>query len=476
MAILDQSFSAQNFEVIFNMLNRKGKVDITRMSTDYQQAVADMKNTYAQIRDQKRVKRSDWTNDDKSRFDSLNTGLKDLNKRKIDALRANLQAIADTVNSRVFRFVMNKHQYDGHEEFTIEKTSLAVDYAICQLQYNIKQTFQLETAGRHTIMLSLKRLLNTKSPLYIIRTDVSGFFESISQDMLYKKLNDNSLLSYKSKAFIKAIMQEFEEIKDINIISKDLGIPRGVGISSMLSEIFMKDIDRLIKTRREVIYYVRYVDDIFILLSSIHPFDSIEDYYADLTMLFSDYGLTLKSITDTKCQLIDYVKVRPSSKNFEYLGYRLELRYSRTGLELKYGLSQRKKDKIKERIDNAFTHYENLSKISIKQARRDLLDSLKLITGNIRLHNSKSGIKTGLYYNNNLIDEIGLVDLDILTRYLHGKILNVYADAFVSINNMDDFSRKLQDRINNIDLRQCWLQRCMYDLPVTRVSDIMIWL
>lgn len=51
MAILDQSFSAQNFEVIFNMLNRKGKVDITRMSTDYQQAVADMKNTYAQIRD-----------------------------------------------------------------------------------------------------------------------------------------------------------------------------------------------------------------------------------------------------------------------------------------------------------------------------------------------------------------------------------------------------------------------------------------
>lgn len=47
------------------------------------------------------MKRSDWTNDDKSRFDSLNTGLKDLNKRKIDALRANLQAIADTVNSRV---------------------------------------------------------------------------------------------------------------------------------------------------------------------------------------------------------------------------------------------------------------------------------------------------------------------------------------------------------------------------------------
>ena len=32
MSVLDQSFSAKNFEVIFNMLNRMGKMKITNLS------------------------------------------------------------------------------------------------------------------------------------------------------------------------------------------------------------------------------------------------------------------------------------------------------------------------------------------------------------------------------------------------------------------------------------------------------------
>lgn len=34
--MLDQSFSASNFEAIFNMENRKGQVDISTMSSTYQ--------------------------------------------------------------------------------------------------------------------------------------------------------------------------------------------------------------------------------------------------------------------------------------------------------------------------------------------------------------------------------------------------------------------------------------------------------
>lgn len=34
--MLDQSFSAHNFEVIFTMENRKGHIDITMMSQAYQ--------------------------------------------------------------------------------------------------------------------------------------------------------------------------------------------------------------------------------------------------------------------------------------------------------------------------------------------------------------------------------------------------------------------------------------------------------
>ena len=65
-------------------------------------------------------------------------------------------------------------------------------------------------------------------------------------------------------------------------IKKGLGVPRGIGISSLLSEIYMRDLDDCIKKRPEVIFYARYVDDIFILLSQLPQgknISTIEDYY-----------------------------------------------------------------------------------------------------------------------------------------------------------------------------------------------------
>ena len=41
----------------------------------------------------------------------------------------------------------------------------------------------------------------------------------------------NTLLSNKSKAFIKGILGEYENIKDHALVSPFQGIPRGIGIS-----------------------------------------------------------------------------------------------------------------------------------------------------------------------------------------------------------------------------------------------------
>lgn len=40
--MLDQSFSAKNFETIFTLLNRQGKVEIDAMSEDYQAFVGEI--------------------------------------------------------------------------------------------------------------------------------------------------------------------------------------------------------------------------------------------------------------------------------------------------------------------------------------------------------------------------------------------------------------------------------------------------
>ena len=43
--MIDQSFSASNFEAIFNMENRKGQVDISTLSSTYQAILEQLKKT-----------------------------------------------------------------------------------------------------------------------------------------------------------------------------------------------------------------------------------------------------------------------------------------------------------------------------------------------------------------------------------------------------------------------------------------------
>ena len=48
--MLDQSFSAKNFETIFTLLNRQGKVEIDAMSVDYRAIVGEIHTVNEEIK------------------------------------------------------------------------------------------------------------------------------------------------------------------------------------------------------------------------------------------------------------------------------------------------------------------------------------------------------------------------------------------------------------------------------------------
>ncbi len=139
-----------------------------------------------------------------------------------------------------------------------------------------------------------------------------------------------------------------------------------------------------------------------------------------------------------------------------------------------YSLSDKKIQKLNERIDKAFKHFETMSKKNVKAARRDLLDSLNFITGNFRLSNSKSHAKAGLYYNNDLIDDSS--EFDQFTRTLHSHIINPYAGLFSDVAERNRFIDALQKRIVRIDFKQRWESKKMYDFPLSRIAEISSWL
>ena len=105
-----------------------------------------------------------------------------------------------------------------------------------------------------------------------------------------------------------------------------------------------------------------------------------------------------------------------------------------------------------------------------------MLDALRLISGNIRLRNSKNGIKAGLYYSNDLLDEIGLKELDSFTQRIHHMSLNVPEQTIADDKERREFVSKLRKRIEKTDLVQSWKNRTMYNIHMDRLSEIMKWI
>ena len=135
-----------------------------------------------------------------------------------------------------------------------------------------------------------------------------------------------------------------------------------------------------------------------------------------------------------------------------------------------FGLSQAKKTRYYEKIDNIIKHFETLSKSNIKQAYHDLFDALNMISGNYKLYKTKNGVKVGLYYNNDLIDNTD--ELDELTNYLQNHAIEPYN----GLRDSADVKTKISRRFLTIDFKQRWKDRKMYKFSMQRMQEIDAWL
>lgn len=80
--MLDQSFSAHNFEVLFNLENRKGHIDIKSMSQPYQDVLAEIKDRNEKLRELRKKKKADRTSEECEKIEMLELKLKELRIKK----------------------------------------------------------------------------------------------------------------------------------------------------------------------------------------------------------------------------------------------------------------------------------------------------------------------------------------------------------------------------------------------------------
>lgn len=344
-----------------------------------------------------------------------------------------LNKITKLINKPDYHFstLLKIKDYDN----TIFKTSNSEDeFALRKLNDNLKKLYKFKQANRNLIINQIISLLNEEIPMSIVKLDIRKFYESIQKEELIKKLTDDPLLSYKSKQ----IFNNFISLPEITSIT---GLPRGINISSALSEILMRDFDKKIAQMEGVYYYARYVDDMIIFtfqdpLVLVKKTDELLHYETGLKLNCQKTKIIQRQCRCTNsckcngtCICSKTCKCKYDPKRnlyFEYLGYRFVFSdIPKSSEHLIITLSKNKINKLKTRIILSFFDFISNNDINLLEMR------IKFLTSNFILKRNKinESLNAGIYYNHPHINNAGLIELDNLTIFLR-KTINSKSRSF----------------------------------------------
>ncbi|MBE0663985.1 MAG: hypothetical protein IH597_16125 [Bacteroidales bacterium] len=406
--MLDQSFSAGNFRKILDIENRKGFYLEGEFYADIDEINKKIKDLNSDIRilGTKGLSKEDYIKE----REAIDDKKEELKAKREEKLIEKLAVVSSAVTAENFKLQIVVDTTITAKPVYKTAHNLENILALKQLQYNFRKLYKVKQSNRYSIISQLKNLLDDSFPKIIVKTDIKEFYESIPHDKLLKKLYDENLLTHLSRRFIQQILSEYK-----TLAATTKGVPRGIGISPYLTELYMRDVDAKIKCIPNVMYYARYVDDIIVIFMP-DIVNTTRDYKKTIKDIFIDEGLTMNEDID-KTRIIGLTdKHRKQNYFIEYLGYKFISGYdANKHIPLKLTISEKKKKRYGERLSKAFTLYEKQSKGNEKQARKLFVKRIKFLTSNTRLVNNKRNVITGIYYTNSLVNTN--TDFHVLDRY-----------------------------------------------------------
>lgn len=143
---------------------------------------------------------------------------------------------------------------------------------------------------------------------WILKTDIASFFDEICLKKLYGMLGDK-IREPEVLSLIQICCEAPELQKDGELHKKEKGIYQGMGMSPVLSNIYLMDFDKEMTER--CMLYVRYSDDILILGNSK---DEVEEILEFMRIRIEQKGLFLN---EKKTSVVS------ADIGVEFLGYRI---------------------------------------------------------------------------------------------------------------------------------------------------------
>ncbi|MEX6665255.1 antiviral reverse transcriptase Drt3a [Pseudomonas sp. W2-17] len=364
-----------------------------------------------------------------------------IDKRKVHHARlieSELESISKIIGGKEFRLKVSllPVMVGGKRVYGVGN-SLDQILAVRFVQRAMKVLYELRMPSRDILVSQIKSLALDGVPKYIIRSDVESFYESVRHKELLDGIHQAPELSVLIKRILTRLM------KDYVVVSGDKnGLPRGIGISAYLSEIYLSSIDAEIRRQDDLFYYARYVDDM-VLMYAPQRKELAEKYLTTLGEILHEKGLRFND----KTKSIDLLEVFKGK--FDYLGYAFDVSSSTSGVRL----SQRKFDKYKSRIDKAFSDYASNSRFIPKKSEEELMLRCLFLTGNMRLFNKKSNAFIGVYFSNKYITDTS--QLSGLDSFFKNKLKSIANPSLVRKLSKLSFEKGFKEKLfRNFDSKQ----------------------
>ncbi len=419
--MVDQEFSARNFRTIFELENRKGNFLEDRFFLDVfviTKKIQTAKFSVKQCRKTKEKLKARFVTAPSARLQTLidrnearlsrrYLTLKELKQEKATLLELAFGSLSEDVSHGIIDLELVKKSLPGLKDAYSLKDSPETFFPVKQVQRNLSLAFNCKQGDRKSILIQLHRCLDDRYEKLVLRTDIKEFYESISRSILLGQIGKSTRLGIVSKNVIFSILKNYSDLS-----GNENGIPRGVGVSASLAEIYMSSFDRYFENLPDVIFYARYVDDIVIVFDTKVALRGADAEYEKLAIRkLEELGL---EINEKKTAVISYPN---PTKNFDYLGYN----FQKEGKKIKLELGAEKLEKYKKKIDKTFGIYQKNKAKNEKRARKDLILRLHYLCKNTHLVNNKRKAMIGVFFSNELLtSEKGLKKLDShLTSNIH---------------------------------------------------------
>lgn len=333
-----------------------------------------------------------------------------------------------------------------------------------RLQLQVANTYmrdvlQIKQSDRSKVVRLVKAVLNDSFPGVVVRTDIESFYSSIERDLIVERAKGHLT---EAPGVVHMALNAYRNATESGGAGIGRGLPRGLALSAALAEFRMASVDAKLSAHPSVMFYLRYVDDIF---ACARGGVSENEIVQRITAELSGQELGRLELNAHKTRTL---KLGSSKKqSVEYLGYEFAL--SENGLEY-IDISNAKVARLKYKLSLAVASYVKRGDFSL------LNDRLRVLTSNYSLPREHSQHRplAGIYYSYPEVDRMSGGALDSLDKFLHGtlsgscgrlakaiaaRIDKPEREALSKLSFRKGFERRVRWRFSTArlnEIRRCW--------------------